>query len=41
LEPDKVFAPIQASLLNAKSIGWLPTKAHFAARLPHTRVLTV
>jgi hypothetical protein len=29
-EPDKVFAQIQAGLLNAKSIGWLPTKAHFA-----------
>ena len=29
-EPDKVFAQIQADLLNAKSIGWLPTKAHFA-----------
>jgi len=28
--PDKVFALIQAGLLNAKSIGWLPTKAHFA-----------
>jgi hypothetical protein len=28
--PDKVFAQIQAGLLNAKSIGWLPTKAHFA-----------
>ena len=28
-EPDKVFAQIQAGLLNAKSIGWLPTKAHF------------
>ena len=27
---DKVFAQIQAGLLNAKSIGWLPTKAHFA-----------
>ena len=26
-EPDKVFAQIQAGLLNAKSIGWLPTKA--------------
>jgi phage head maturation protease len=29
-EPDKVFAQIQAGLLNAKSIGWVPTKAHFA-----------
>jgi hypothetical protein len=29
-EPDKVFAQIQAGLINAKSIGWLPTKAHFA-----------
>jgi hypothetical protein len=29
-EPDKVFAQIQAGLLNAKSIGWLRTKAHFA-----------
>src|SRR5260370_12932033 len=29
-EPDKVFAQIQAGLLNAKSIGSLPTKAHFA-----------
>ena len=29
-EPDKVLAQIQAGLLNAKSIGWLPTKAHFA-----------
>jgi hypothetical protein len=29
-EPDKVFAQIQPGLLNAKSIGWLPTKAHFA-----------
>ena len=28
--PDQVFAQIQAGLLNAKSIGWLPTKAHFA-----------
>jgi hypothetical protein len=28
--PDKVFAQIQAGLLNAKSIGWLPTKAHYA-----------
>jgi hypothetical protein len=25
-----VFAQIQAGLLNAKSIGWLTTKAHFA-----------
>jgi hypothetical protein len=29
-EPDKVFAQIQADVLNAKSIGWLPTTAHFA-----------
>src|SRR5213079_2927848 len=29
-EPDKVFAQVQAGLLNGKSIGWLPTKAHFA-----------
>jgi hypothetical protein len=29
-EPDEVFAQIQAGVLNAKSIGWLPTKAHFA-----------
>jgi hypothetical protein len=29
-EPDKVFAQIQAGLFNAKCIGWLPTKAHFA-----------
>jgi hypothetical protein len=29
-EPDKVFAQFQAGLLNAKSIGWLPTKPHFA-----------
>jgi hypothetical protein len=28
--PDQVFAQIQAGLLNAKSIGFLPTKAHFA-----------
>jgi hypothetical protein len=28
--PDKVFAQIQAGLLNAKSIGWLPTKVHYA-----------
>jgi hypothetical protein len=28
--PDKVFALIQAGLLNAKSIGWLPTKVHYA-----------
>jgi len=28
--PDQVFAQIQAGLLNGKSIGWLPTKAHFA-----------
>jgi phage head maturation protease len=26
----KVFAQIHAGLLNDKSIGWLPTKAHFA-----------
>jgi hypothetical protein len=30
-EPDKVFAQIQAGLLNAESIGWLPTKAHLAS----------
>jgi hypothetical protein len=29
-EPDKVFAESQAGLLNAKSIGWLPTKANLA-----------
>jgi hypothetical protein len=29
-EPDKIFGQIQAGLLNAKSIGWLPTKARFA-----------
>jgi hypothetical protein len=29
-EPDKVFAQFQAGLLNAMSICWLPTKAHFA-----------
>jgi len=29
-KPDEVFAQIQAGVLNAKSIGWLPTKAHFA-----------
>jgi hypothetical protein len=28
--PDKVFTLIQAGLLNGKSIGWLPTKGHFA-----------
>jgi hypothetical protein len=28
-EPDKVFAQIQAGLLNAKTIGSLPTKADF------------
>jgi hypothetical protein len=28
--PDKVFALIQAGLLNAKSIGWVPTKVHYA-----------
>src|ERR1700682_5394700 len=28
--PDQVLALIQYGLLNAKSIGWLPTKAHFA-----------
>jgi hypothetical protein len=28
--PDKVFALIEAGLLNGKSIGWLPTKAHYA-----------
>ncbi len=28
--PDDVFTLIQAGLLNGKSIGWLPTKAHFA-----------
>src|SRR4029077_5995519 len=28
--PDKVFTLIQAGLLNGKSIGWLPTKAHYA-----------
>lgn len=28
--PDKVFALVQAGLLNGKSIGFLPTKAHFA-----------
>jgi hypothetical protein len=28
--PDQVLALIQCGLLNAKSIGWLPTKAHFA-----------
>jgi hypothetical protein len=28
--PDQVFAHVQAGLLNAKSIGWLPTKVHFA-----------
>ncbi len=27
---DKVFALVQAGLLNGKSIGFLPTKAHFA-----------
>jgi phage head maturation protease len=26
--PDNVFALVQAGLLNAKSIGWLPTKVH-------------
>jgi hypothetical protein len=29
-EPDKVFAQSHAGLLKPKSIGWLPTKAHFA-----------
>jgi hypothetical protein len=29
-QPDQVFAQVQAGLLNAKSIGWVPTKAHFA-----------
>jgi hypothetical protein len=28
--PDKVLTLIQAGLLNGKSIGWLPTKGHFA-----------
>lgn len=28
--PDKVFALVQAGLLNGKSIGFLPTKVHFA-----------
>jgi hypothetical protein len=28
--PDSVFALIQAGLLNGKSIGWLPTKVHWA-----------
>ena len=28
--PDKVFTLIQAGLLNGKSIGWIPTKAHYA-----------
>jgi hypothetical protein len=28
--PDKVFAQIEAGLLNAKSIGWLPIKLHYA-----------
>ena len=28
--PDKVFTLIQAGLLNGKSIGWMPTKAHYA-----------
>jgi phage head maturation protease len=27
--PDNVFALVQAGLLNAKSIGWLPTKVHY------------
>jgi hypothetical protein len=29
-EPYRVFAQIQAGLLNANSIGWLPTNAHLA-----------
>lgn len=29
--PDKVFTLIQAGLLNGKSIGWLPTKLHYAS----------
>src|SRR5205807_2664512 len=28
--PDKVFTLIQAGLLNGKSIGWIPTKGHYA-----------
>lgn len=28
--PDKVFTLVQAGLMNGKSIGFLPTKAHFA-----------
>jgi hypothetical protein len=28
--PDKVFSLVQAGLLNGKSIGFLPTKVHFA-----------
>ncbi len=28
--PDKVFALVQAGLLNGKSIGFLPTRVHFA-----------
>ena len=28
--PDKVFTLIQAGLLNGKSIGWIPTKLHYA-----------
>jgi hypothetical protein len=28
--PDKIFTLIQAGLLNGKSIGWIPTKAHYA-----------
>jgi hypothetical protein len=35
--PDKVFALIQSGLLNAKSIGWLPTKAHYADSREVTR----
>jgi hypothetical protein len=29
-QPDLIFMQIQAGLLNAKSIGWLPTKTHYA-----------
>ncbi len=29
-QPDLVFMQIQAGLLNGNSIGWLPTKSHYA-----------